>query len=275
MTDTGINEQVYNLHEDSTLLSSVASVICVLVPRGLLLAGFDEAGEVLALHFSGYGDHRPIWQLDFFEHLFSTEPLLAVKSKVKGVFLSSHKTMVVPQELYTEQEAKAWLNKVFQQEPIERFGMAEVAKDKVVIAHMVPTHISELARINFKNVKELPLMASNFAGKDAQSLQLCCCFTGNDAILTLHNYSQLLWHTVTPYSSAADIAYLVMHHCKLNYIDHNKLSVVCNTMQGTEFEMLNELSRYFPGLRSGEGEPIANRWEPVIALANRLKSCVL
>src|SRR5437868_6617970 len=81
-----IYEQIYNIKEDASVTLGVAVVICVLVQRGLLVAGFDESKELLTMHYSGYNRSRPVWEVNFFENTFIQEPLLSDKSKVKGVF---------------------------------------------------------------------------------------------------------------------------------------------------------------------------------------------
>jgi hypothetical protein len=48
--DNNTYEQVYNIKEDASVTSSVTSIICVLVQRGILAAGFDSSGTLLTLH---------------------------------------------------------------------------------------------------------------------------------------------------------------------------------------------------------------------------------
>ncbi len=92
-------EQVYNVTEDESLLSKVGIVIGVLVQRGLLVAGFSTTKELLTMHYTGYNKSRPVWALDFFEHLFSNEPVLAGREKVKSMFICSEKNLIVPDAL--------------------------------------------------------------------------------------------------------------------------------------------------------------------------------
>jgi hypothetical protein len=105
MVNYNTKEQVYNVRENDALAAQVASVICVLVQRGLLIAGFSVTNELLTMQYNGYNRNRPVWELDFFEHIFANEDILAEKGKIKGVFISSDKNLVVPEELFNEEEA--------------------------------------------------------------------------------------------------------------------------------------------------------------------------
>lgn len=267
-------EQVYNVREDETLLSRVALVVCVLVPRGVFAAGFSIGKELLTIHYSGYSMDKPVWELDFFEQIFNGEPLLAVKEKVKGVFVCTEKTLVVPDELYNKQDAEKWLRKVYFVEGSDVVMRQHLEADVANYIQAIPINISELIKINFKKAALLPLAAYQFGDKQVQSLFLQCCISNEQVTATLHNYSQLLWHKVFEYSCAEDIAYSIKLLCAENYIDASKLNLACNILAGSEYEVVNELTQYFPGLKKGDGLTIHERWDPAISLANQLLSCV-
>src|ERR1043165_9752124 len=232
MTGTNVNsyEQVYNVREDDTLLSKVAFVLCVMVPRGLYIAGFSITKELLTINYTGYSKNKPVWELDFFEQLFSSEPLLAVKDKVKGAFICSHKNMVVPQELYEADKAVEWLQRIHYIEQKEIMATFELENEKAAYLHTLQLNISELVKINFKRATVLPLSSYQFGQRQAQILHLQCCITGEEVVATLHNYSQLLWHKVFNYECGDDIAYAIKLLCKENYIDAAKLNITCNAL---------------------------------------------
>lgn len=268
-------KQVYNLREEETLSSRVALVVCVMVQRGLYIAGFSITKELLTIHYSGYGKNRPVWSLDFFEQSFSSEPLLAVKEKVKGVFISSQRHIIVPDEIYEESSARNWLAAIHFVEHGDKVMIETLEHDKAHLMQAVPLNITELVRINFKKAAVAPLHTYQFVTKHAQSLQLQCCISNEQVTFTLHNYSQLLWHHVMDYVNADDIAYMVRLHCKENYIDPAKLNIACDTLTAAEYEVVRALSQYFPTLKCGNGLTIHNSWDPAICLANQLLECAL
>lgn len=271
---TNIYEQVYNFQEDETIPSRVATVICVLVQRGILVAGFGIVKDLLTLHYTGYNKNKPVWELSFFEHLFVQEPLLAVREKVKGVFICSNKNLIVPDALYDEKEAKNWLKHIHfieQKDVIESYKLQD---DNASYLLATPMSITELIKINFKKVVTMPLACYQFTSGSNQSLYLQCCVTPEQVCATLHNYSQLLWHKVFDYTCAEDIAFEIRQLCMENNISPSKISLRCNAVSAAEYNVINELSQYFPGLRAGNGRSITNRWDAAIYLAQQLFACV-
>jgi hypothetical protein len=275
ISNSGLLEQVYNVREDDTLSARVALVICVLVERGAFVAGYTIGKELLTIHYTAYGANKPVWELDFFEHLFASEPLLAVRDKVKGVITGTGKNLIVPDELYDEQEAEKWLRKLHFVEQLDRVNTYPLDNDKAILLQAMPVNIAELVKINFKKAMVLPLHAYQFEGENAQSLHMQLCLAGDQVFVTLHNYSQLLWNHVVSYACAEDIAFAIKQMCKENYIDPVKLHISCNALAGTDYDVINSLTQYFPNVRSGNGEVINARWQPAICLANQLLACVL
>lgn len=273
--NTNINEQVYNVREDPSLSSRVALVFCVLVQRGLFIAGFSITKELLTIHYTEYAANKPVWDLDFFEQSFANEPLLSVREKVKGVFIGSSKNLIVPDELYAEDHAKDWLSKLFFVEQRDIIITTPLANDKAIFLAAIPLNISELVKINFKKATFLPLSAYHFTTPQVQSLHLQCCISSEQVTATLHNYSQLLWHKVFDHVCAEDIAYAIRQLCSENYIDAAKLNISCNALAGADYDVVNDMTQYFANIKAGNGHTIHARWEPTISLANQLLSCVL
>ena len=268
------NEQVYNIREDDTLSSRVALVICVLVQRGMLMAGFSISKELLTIQYKGYNKNKPIWELDFYEHVFANEPILAIKEKIKGVFICSDKDLVVPSELYIEEDAQRWLKHIHFVEATDVITSYPLTDEKAVYLHAAPINIVELIKINFKHCEILPLAIYQFRNPHKQTLHMQCCLTNEQVCLSLHNNSQLLWHKVFNYATAEDIAYAINLYCSENDIDPAKLGIMCNALSCAEFERINELTQYFPGLKAGNGRALGTDWDASISLANQLFACV-
>lgn len=272
--NNNIYEQVYNVREDDSITSRVALVICVLVERGLFIAGFDINKELLTIHYTGYNRNKPVWAIDFFEHIFASDPLLSVRERIKGIFTCSDKNMVIPDALYDEKEAKNWLKRIHFVEAKDVVEISHLDEDKANYLQAVPVHITELIKINFRKAASLPLSVYHFRNTQQKSLYLQCFITNDQVCATLHNYSQLLWHRVFSYASVEDIAYEVKHLCMENNISPSKITLMCNTISAAEFDVLNGLSQYFPGLRSGNGRSVRKNWDGAISLAEQLLSCV-
>lgn len=267
-------EQVYNVQEDDSISSRVALVVCVLVQRGIVIAGFSITKELLTIHYTGYKKNKPIWDLDFFEHVIAQEPLLGVREMIKGVFICSEKNIIIPNALYDEKEAKKWLNQIHYTEIKDAVDSYSLEEDKAKYLHAVPVKITELMKINFRKAPILPLANYHFRNTRQQSLYLQCCITNEQVCATLHNYSQLLWHRIFDYTCAEDIAYEIKHLCMENNISPSKISMMCNTISAAEHDILNDLSQYFPGIKSGNGRTMSAPWDAPMALAHQLLECV-
>jgi len=267
-------QQVFNIEEDETLLSRVEVVICILMQRGLFIAGFDGSKALLTIHYTGLSKSKQVWDLDFFEQLFANEQLLTMREKVKAVFISSDKNIIVPEDLYDESAAKKWLNRIHYVEQNELVTAYSLHSDKAKYVVATPVNITELVKINFKKANISPLPIYNFLGGRQQSLYLQCCISSEQVSATLHNYSQLMWHKVFTYTNAEDIAFEMKHLCMENNISPSKLNIVINAISAAEYDVINDLSQYYPGLKSGDGTTIQSRWQPAISLAKQLLGCV-
>jgi hypothetical protein len=266
--------QVYNVEEDITPAERVGTVICILMQRCLYIAGFDSNKELLTIHYTGYKADKAVWDTDFFEHLFSHEQLLKNKDKVRSIFIGTDKNLVVPEDLYEEPAAKNWLSHLHHVEKNDMAGTYALADEKAHYVYAAPVNITELVKINFKKAVIVPLPFYHFCGTGKQSLHLQCVISSEQVTATLHNYSQLLWHKVFSYTSAEDIAYQVKHLCMENNISPSKVTMVCNALSAAEFDVINDLTQYYPGIKAGDGSTINNRWVPAISLAKQLLACV-
>lgn len=266
-------EQVYNVREESDLSSKVSYVICAILQRGIMVAGFSATKELLIIHYTGYNSNKPIWEIDFFEYLISQEALFTNKEKVKAVFICSEKNFVVPDDLYEEKAAKDWLKRIHFVESRDVTDAFHLEDDKARYVHAVSQGILELIKINFRKATVQPMSLYQFRNTKKMSLQLHGFITNEQVSLTLHNYSQLLWHKIFDYSCAEDIAYGIKHFCMENNISPSKIAFKCDAVSAAEFDTLNALSQYFPGLRSGKGV-IETKWDATISLALQLFECV-
>jgi hypothetical protein len=273
MTNYNTNEQVYNVRENEALLTQVASVVCVLVQRGLFIAGFSVTNELLTIQYSGYNRNRPVWELDFFEHIFSNETILAEKDKVRGVFINSDKSLIVPEELYMEEAAKTWLGKIHFVEKSDIISNYPVNDENATFVHATPVNITELVKIHFRQAQVLPLAMYQLRNPNKRPLSMQLCVTSEQVCVAVHRAGQLQWHKVFGFSSAEDIAYSLNLFCKENNIDAAGLHVTCGALSASEYDRINELTQYFPGIRTNNG-PINSVWHPAISLSQQLLSCV-
>lgn len=268
-----IYRQVYNVREDEQLLSGLERVTCLFTRRAMLAIGFDAAGELLTMHYAGYGKERPIWELDFFEQLFHQEPLLVRQEKITQVFVNTAANLMVPVELYEDREAEKWLNTIHLAEQNDSVEHHLLAKDDIQYLYIIPHGINELIKINCRNAVVRPLSAAQFTARGSQVSSLQCFLTAEQASVVLHAGNKLLWHRVFDYAAAEDIAYEVRLVCKEHNVNADKLVVAVSAASATEYAVANNLSQYFGGITGADGAYIKSVWGPVLALVKQLETC--
>ncbi len=151
--NNNLNQQVYTIHNSDALLNQVDKVFCVLLPRGVLIAGFSDRGDLLMIRYSDYKPDLPIWILDFFEHQFINEPLLTDSTKVTAVFIASDKSYIVPDTLYSEETAQEWLKKLYYIEINETIATYPLRDDKAVFVYAWASAIESLVNRYFTKAK--------------------------------------------------------------------------------------------------------------------------
>ncbi len=274
MANYNTNEQVYHAQGDKTVGSRLAAVVCVLVQRGIFIAGFSATNELLTIQYTGYNKNKPVWELDFFEHIFNTDPMLSKKDSIRGMFIGSEKNLVVPDELYGKTEAGKWLSQIHFVEATDMVTTCPLDDEKAVYVMAVPVGIIELVKINFTQAAVLPLPLYQFRNTDKSAYLMQICLSGEQVCVTLLNAGKLLWHKVYAYNTAEDIAYSLKLYCRENYVDPALLNIVCTGLSASEFERINELTQYFPDIKTGDGSNFTGIWSGAVSLAQQLFACV-
>lgn len=275
--NNNLNQQVYSIHNSDALLNQVEKVICVLLPRGLLIAGFGANGGVLVMRHSDYKHDLPIWILDFYEHQFLNEPVLADVNKVTSVFIAADRSMLVPEVLYNEEAAAEWMKKIHFMELNETISTYPVADDKAVFLYAWSSSIESLVTRYFPRARFLPLSAYQFQKPKANNATLTCCITADAVIATLYDNKNLFWHQYFHYQNAEDIAYHVKLLCAQYEIDANTLSIHCTVTSRSLNNIVSDLTQYFPDLQSGlehvNGGENEQTWGSTLYLLQQLYAC--
>lgn len=274
MMDKDTTELIYNAHEGN-LSSQIDIVISVMVERGMMVAGFSSEKELLTIHYNGYKKDKPVWWVDFFEGAFNLHPLLADREKVKAVFFLSDKDLVIPETLFDRYEAKDWLKRIHHVEADDVIEYYSLSSEKANYVVALPGAITELVKSNFTRADIQPLPIYHFMGLQQQGLYLECCITSEQVCVTMHNFSQLLWHKVFSYKTAEDIAYEIRLLCNERSISPSKITLLCNTLTSAEYSVMNDLSQYFQHIKSGSVQTITGPWDGPKSLAHQLLLCVL
>ncbi|MBS1773679.1 MAG: DUF3822 family protein [Bacteroidetes bacterium] len=277
VTNSGSGHQVYKVQSSEGLLAQVSKVIFVLTPRGICTAGFSERGDLLMISHNDYKKSLPTWILDFFEHEFLNEELLASPHKVIAAFVATEKTMLIPDILFNEKEADKWMRQLHFIEQNEIVSSYQLKEDKAYYMYAWPAAIKSLIGRYFTKAKVLPFSSYQFYKPFKSECSMQCSITSDSVYATLYKDRQLHWHQVFTYQTTEDIAYHIKHVCQFHNINISELSLQCTTGNKTLAGVVTELSQYFNELKDGTGNVPSNdrNWTGTIYLLQQLYACAL
>jgi hypothetical protein len=269
-------QHTYRANEHDTVLSEVAAVHCILMPRAFLVAGFNEEGQVVLAHYRGYTSADPAWDPHFFEHEFMTETLLGVPDQVKAVFIGGSDAMPIPDNLYDEGATRAWMERLFSIAPNEVLHTYKLEAPPAQYVYTLPESIDKLLHRYFGDTPIMPVAAYQFYKPNRNGNVLQCLIAEDSVIATLHQNGKLLWHQQFAYETVEDIAWQAAHLCRELQIPRVDLHLQCAMLCDTCFEQAPELERYFPKIKWSVGTPVeGDQWAPVVYLLQQLYACAL
>ena len=271
------SRQAYNVHNGDSLFSQVARVICVIMPRALAVAGFSDKGDLLTIRYNDYKRSLPPYILDFFEHQFINEPLLATPHKVTSAFIAGDKSMLVPDVLFNSETSEKWMRQLQFVEGNELITPYHLADDKAQYMYAWPAAVKSLISRYFAKAQELPFASYQFYKPAKGEHSLLCSVTPEFAYATLYNNRNLIWHQAFDYQNAEDIAFKLHLLCKQNDIDSGKINIQATGISKSLNNTVQALSQYFPQLKDGSGSVQANDagWTSAIYLFQQLYACGL
>lgn len=265
---------VANGHE--TVLSEVASVICVLMPRAFLVAGFSEEGQVMMARYNSYAATDAAWDASFFEHEFMTETLLGVPQQVKAIFVGSEEAMLIPETLYEARAAREWMAKLQTICPSDVLHTYKAETPAAQYAFALPAPLDKLLHRYFGETPVLPVAAYQFYKPAKSGSLLQCLITQDTVVASLHQIGRLIWHRQFDYGTVEDIAWQIARLCRELHIPRIDLNLQATVICDSCFGLLPELERYFPKIRwSASGPTDASDWVPVCYLLQQLYVCAL
>lgn len=266
----------YRANTHDTVLSEVATVQCVLMPRAFLVAGFSPEGQVVMARYNSYSSKDPAWEPHFFEHEFMTEKLLGVPQQVKAIFIGSREAMLIPASLYEESAARTWMKQLQTLSPNDVLHLHAVESADAQYAFGLPAAIDKLLHRYFGDTPILPAAAYQFH-KPAKDGYLMQCLIAEDTVIaSLHHAGKLLWHQQFAYATAEDIAWQVVQLCGELQIPYTDLHLQCAMICDACYDLAPELERYFPKIKwSATTAAEGGKWAPSIYLLQQLYACAL
>lgn len=277
ITNSPLNEQIYKLHTGENLLSQIAKVIIVLMPRGITVAGFSDRGDLLMIKNNEYKKTLPQWIIDFYEHQFLNDQMLSAPHKVTSVFVATEKTLLTPEILYKPHDAEAWLKKLHYVESNEILTTHHLREDKAYYLYAWPSAIKSLINRYFTKSKILPFATYQFYKPFKAECSMQISLTADKAFATLYKNRELFWHQVFSYKSSEDIVYQIRHVANEFAIDPMTMAIQCTVANKNLANHITDMLQFFPGLKDGTGTVVTNErtWVSNIYLIQQLYACGL
>lgn len=277
ITNSPSEEQIYKLHNNDNIISQIAKIIIILMPRAISVAGFSDRGDLLMIKNNEYKKSLPQWIIDFFEHQFLNDPMLSAPHKVTSVFIAGDKNLLVPEVLYKPDEAEAWLKKLHYVESNEIQTTHHLREDKAYYLYAWPSAIKSLVNRYFTKTKILPFSAYQFYKPFKAECSLQMSITNDRVFATLYKNRQLHWHQVFNYKSSEDIVYQIKHAAQEYDVATESMSLQCTVANKTLAPHITEMMQFFPSLKDGTGTVVTNErsWMSNIYLIQQLYACGL
>ena len=270
-------QYTYRAHDRDTLLSEIATVQLILLPRALASAGFSDDGKVLMVQYTGYEAMHGDWGCDFFEHQFMTEPLLGVPQQVKAVYVGSPAQLIIPNALYDEKETRGWLRELYPILESDWITSYEGVADDVQYRMAVPQAVHKLLERYFGHTAVLPLAAIHLYKPNAGvAFNAACIITDELAFATLRKAGKLLWHKVFDWEKPEDIAWQLATACREYGMPLKVMRVEAAIISENRYDTLLELETLFPNIIwATHALPEQGHWGPVLYAMQQLYACAL
>lgn len=271
------NHHVYQAHERDTLLSEVVASVCILFPSALTIAGFGADGTVLLIKNTINSQPGTEWDASFPEHEFVNEPLLAMPSQLKAVFIAGEHTMPIPDALYDADALALWMNSLHHVPANSILDTYSAAADKLHYAYLVPEPIHNIITRYFSAATILPAAAYQlYKVKKREEAHIQCLISDNTVMATLRYGGQLLWHQVFNYTVPEDIAWQFTHIAKSHQVHPIDLNIEATATSDRHADLLRELETFFPKIAWSQRQlKHESPWEPAIFLMQQLYACAL
>ena len=273
-----INRSSYAAHTTNMPLSEVVRTIAVVMPRGMLIAGFDAQAKVAVIRHSSYGREFPRWNDHYFANEAINEPLLGDTEEVAAIFIASDDILLVPDALYEQQPAEHWLRSTHYLNRHDALRQWHADADKLQCLYTCCDAVDKVLNQYFPKAKVLPVAACHLykPGRGAEKVLLQCLLDDGIALATLHTNTGLQWQQQFYYSGMEDIAWQIMHLCRERGLHQHDVRLRCSAATPGSFDTIAALHEFFPEEAADTPQERQDAdWAPVVYLMQQLYACAL
>lgn len=175
--------------------------------------------------------------------------------KVKKIWFSEERNLLIPNSLFEDNLAESWLRKFHHLSPDElllsfEFNSSLEAKIIFPIAESVKAFLSDtFTKASFSPVSQLAFQSAQ--NKDNAALQLICL--PREVIITLSQNGHFVYHLVYPYENPQNIVYKIALILEEKDINQQQISEISFSGIAPFWNnILTEIPPYFPLKIEGE-----------------------
>ncbi|HET8572714.1 MAG TPA: DUF3822 family protein [Edaphocola sp.] len=270
MNDTDIIAPFWKYTSDDATERSLSEIHVLIWPGGLATAGFTAEGTpVWAETYITRDQPGAIW----LQHLLSQQPILKSQSKkVKKIWLSEERNLLIPNSLYENDFAESWIRKFHYLEPEEmllHFDLSESVDARIVFP------VSEALKLslndNFPNASLMPLSQMVFPHPDRSANETIRMISlPREIIFSLNHNGHYIFHLTFPYDTPQNVIYklaLVLEEKGISPEQITRFSIT--GIAPFWNNVLEELARFFSIETPGD-----NTTEITLNFLKTLYSCV-
>lgn len=247
MTETPTIVPIWRYLADEYTESAIAEIHLLIWPGGVCVAGFLQNGTPMIIQTYLTRD-KP--DTDWVKHLCTQDILIKNHTKkVKKIWLSEERNLLIPNSIYEENHAESWLRKFHFLSPEDillHFELNKQVNAKIIfpISESLKAFLTE----TFSKASFLPLSKMAFqpiSNKESAELQIISL--PREIILSLSQKGHFVYHLVYPYESPQNIIYKLALILDEKGIPQEQLPAISFTGIAPFWNnILTELPAYFP-----------------------------
>jgi hypothetical protein len=253
----------YNTEGDA--LSEIINVQLLLWSQGLCISGHDAQGNTLIAKAFAYESRMADHVLNT---VFMNEPLLAGPQPIHKIWIATDRNIIIPQHLYQQPLAEAWLPKVHFVETDEIILHQLLTTPNATAVYPLKQNLQTAFEQFFPEANiHLFIHLNKDCGTNAKDFNAHLVLLGSTAILSIEHQGKLLAQQQFNYSSINDLAYQIGLAAQHHNVAQNEVGVFVSGILTDLTQASNELQTYFAHTQ------LCDESEPLTFLT-RLSQCV-
>lgn len=230
---------------NDTALSDMQAAQVILWRQGWCAFGYNPDGKILIIEYrSGEKDIDDI----ALENAILSLPLLAGPQQVKCVWIAESRNILIPENLFTERDAAAWLNRLHFIEQYETALHEKIKLADTVLTYPLSMHRQHLLKQYFPEALIKPLIAMPATNSQGNKAQVT--IINGLALLCITSGDKLLLHQWYPYATAEDIVYRIALVQDKYQLPQNDMNITLTGIGADLAQLSSQMETYYSNINA-------------------------